>query len=421
MSLFASGWGGSGMASKTRLQPLFLSEQDISAPLPDGWRFLRFEDAAQAIPVGKKFENKTVVPVGKVPVIDQSVDGVIGFHNETPGVLAEPSRPVFTFANHTCEMRWMLHPFSCIQNVFAFRGAPGVDTRFLYYAALGRVVLEEYKGHAPIFRSMLVPVPESTDEQKSIAETLAALDDKIALLWETNATLEAIAQALFKSWFVNFDPVRAKAEGRDPEGVPPEVADLFPTEFEDSKLGAIPKGWRIRPWGELITLEYGKALRGYRESKGTIPVYGTNGLIGFHDEAHCAHPGIVVGRKGAYRGIHFSDKPFCVIDTAFFMENREEISWRWAYFEARRFDLNAMDSGSAIPSTDRNLFYQIPICAPPLKIQRAFEHLLASVWEKQSANSQEAGILADLRDTLLPRLMSGRLRIPLAELAKVSS
>jgi len=247
------------------------------------------------------------------------------------------------------------------------------------------------------------------EEQESIAFILGALDDKIALLRETNATLEAIAQTVFKSWFVDFDPVRAKAEGRDPEGVPPGVADMLPSEFEDSELGTIPKWWKVRKWGDIIRLEYGKALRDYRVSTGRIPVYGTNGPIGFHAEPHCNHAGIVVGRKGAYRGIHFAPEPFCVIDTAFFMEGREDLSWRWAYYEALRFNLNAMDSGSAIPSTDRNLFYRIPVCTPPLPIQRAFENLLASSWEKQVSNEREMNTLANLRDTLLPRLMSGKL------------
>lgn len=108
-----------------------------------------------------------------------------------------------------------------------------------------------------------------------------------------------------------------------------------------------------------------KALRDYRDSKGRVPVFGANGAIGFNDSALCNHPSIVIGRKGAYRGVHFSPVPFIVIDTAFFMEAKQEFSWRWAYYEALRLDINNMDRGSAIPSTDRRQFYQSPICVPP--------------------------------------------------------
>jgi type I restriction enzyme S subunit len=111
---------------------------------------------------------------------------------------------------------------------------------------------------------MLLP---PMDIQEEASGMLGALDDKIALLRETNATLEAIAQALFKSWFVDFDPVRAKTEGRDPEGVPTEVADLFPSEFEDSELGAIPKGWRVGHFYDVAGLH--KQVRQPQENPDT--------------------------------------------------------------------------------------------------------------------------------------------------------
>jgi predicted nucleotidyltransferase len=112
-----------------------------------------------------------------------------------------------------------------------------------------------------MIEALQIPQPPMST-QRSIAETLAALDDKITLLRETNATLEAIAQALFKSWFVDFDPVRAKAEGREPEGIPPEIAALFPSEFEDSELGEIPKGWHTSAVYDLahITVQLTKHL-----------------------------------------------------------------------------------------------------------------------------------------------------------------
>ena len=98
--------------------------------------------------------------------------------------------------------------------------------------------------------------------QDAIAGVLGALDDRITLLRETNATLEAIAQALFKSWFVDFDPVHAKQQGRAPEGMDEATAALFPDSFEESELGLVPKGWRVgSAWRSFIELRYGKASR----------------------------------------------------------------------------------------------------------------------------------------------------------------
>jgi type I restriction enzyme, S subunit len=211
----------------------------------------------------------------------------------------------------------------------------------------------------PTIRRLPVCTPP-LGEQRAIAHILGTLDDKIELNRRMNETLEAIARALFKSWFVDFEPVGAKAEGRDP-GLPKPLADLFPDSFEESELGEIPSGWSVQRWGDLVTLEYGRGLTGYNNGQGSYPVYGTNGRIGTHTHASCNHPGIVIGRKGAYRGIHFSDTAFYVIDTAFSVEPKVPMELRWAFYELLRRDLNSMDSGSAIPSTSRDDFYAIPV------------------------------------------------------------
>ncbi len=251
-------------------------------------------------------------------------------------------------------------------------------------------------------------------EQHAIAHILGTLDDKIELNRRMNETLEAMARALFKSWFVDFEPVRAKAEGRDP-GLPKPIADLFPDRLEDSELGETPAGWQPTRWGELITLEYGKSLSGYGIEAGVYPVYGTNGRIGHHSVPLCTHAGIIIGRKGAYRGVHFSSEPFFVIDTAFYVEPRRPVELRWAYYELLRQDINSMDSGSAIPSTSRDDFYSLPVLIPPFEVQHAFTHLLQPVWVRQKRSEEESSTLATLRDTLLPKLISGEIRIRDAE------
>ena len=106
-----------------------------------------------------------------------------------------------------------------------------------------------------------LPVPP-LDEQKAIAHILGTLDDKIELNQQMNRTLEAIARAIFKSWFVDFDPVRAKMDGRQPAGMDAATADLFPDSFEDSPLGKIPKGWKVTALGDLVDIKHGYAFKG---------------------------------------------------------------------------------------------------------------------------------------------------------------
>ena len=141
-------------------------------------------------------------------------------------------------------------------------------------------------------------------------------------------------------------------------------------------------------WGELITLEYGKPVKDKESTDGEVPVYGTNGQIGTsHLPAQCKHPSFILGRKGAYRGVHYSDCPFSVIDTAFFAEPlTDKIDLKWAYYKFLTYDINRMDSGSAIPSTDRYQIYSIEVEVPPMEEQKKVVAILDCIDKKIKAN-----------------------------------
>jgi type I restriction enzyme S subunit len=249
------------------------------------------------------------------------------------------------------------------------------------------------------------------DEQGAIASVLGAVEDKIEAITRMNETLESISKSLFRDWFVEFGPVFAKIEGR-PAYLSPDLWASFPASLDDK---GNPVGWNLKQWGDLATLEYGKRLEGYKDAVGSVPVYGTNGVIGKHDTALCQEPGIVIGRKGAYRGVHMSDEPFYVIDTAFYLKPKKNFSRHWAYYTLCEHDINSMDSGSAIPSTSRDDFYSIPVIEPPGPLQEKFDETLRSSWMKQNMNRTEAEELRRLGTALLPQLMSGSARVSYAE------
>ena len=291
--------------------------------------------------------------------------------------------------------------------------------RFLYYwiqgheftmqssAVKGQTDMADYVSLTDM-RRMRITVPDPS-EQRRIAHILGTLDDKIELNRRTNETMEAMARVLFKSWFVDFDPVRAKAAGRQPKGMDADTATLFPDSFEESELGVIPKGWRATTWGNLVELAYGKALRDYKSSSGPVQVFGTNGPIGWTDRPLSNEPTVIIGRKGAYRGVHFASGPSWTIDTAFFVRPNKSMQIRWAYYAIRQHDINEMDSGSAIPSTSRNAFYALGGIEPSSEVQDAFQRILRPIWEKQAHNTSEAEHLGGVRYFLLPRLLSGEL------------
>jgi type I restriction enzyme S subunit len=246
----------------------------------------------------------------------------------------------------------------------------------------------------PLLFSLSVPLPP-LHTQRKIASVLSAYDDLIENNTRRIAILESMAQALYQEWFVRF-----RFPGH--ENVP-----LVP-----SPLGDIPQGWKPTTWGELARLEYGKALRTYREGGGEFPVFGTNGAIGWHDKALCKSDGVIIGRKGAYRGVHYSKMPFWVIDTAFYLcPQWSGLDIKWCFFTLKEVDINSIDSGSAIPSTSRDAFYAIPVVLPPTAITVQFREMIDPIISACLNLRSKINNLRKTRDLLLPKLISGQIDV----------
>jgi len=270
------------------------------------------------------------------------------------------------------------------------------------------------KGHIESFR---LPLP-SLPEQRAIAHILGTLDDKIELNRRTNETLEAMARALFKSWFVDFDPVRAKAERRAP-GLPKPLADLFPDSFEDSELGEIPKGWGVRKLGNLMELAYGKALKAEDRKDGAVPVYGSNGQVGWHDEPLVAGPGIVVGRKGNPGVVTWAPTDFFAIDTTFYVVPAVNChSLHFLLHALTIHDLASLGADSAVPGLNRNMAYMSTQVLPPRPLLDKFDSYASAIASRVNETNEESRTLAALRDTLLPKLISGEVRVTTLEAAR---
>ena len=144
--------------------------------------------------------------------------------------------------------------------------------------------------------------------------------------------------------------------------------------------------WRVSTWGKEITLEYGKALRGHDTSAGPFRVFGSNGPIGWTDKVLVTGPGVILGRKGAYRGVEYSPKPFFVIDTAYYVVPKIEHSMRWLYYAIKYYKLGEINDGSPIPSTTRAAVYPRELTIPPPSEQRAIAHILGTLDDKIELN-----------------------------------
>lgn len=259
-----------------------------------------------------------------------------------------------------------------------------------------------------VVKSLPIPVPP-LKTQSEIVEVLGCLDDRITLLQETNATLEAIVKALFKSWFVDFDPVQANA-GTQAPSLPPEIQALFPATFTDSSQGPIPEGWHIGKVEDLMELAYGKALKATDRVDGDVPVYGSGGITGSHNQALVAGPSIIVGRKGTVGSLYWEDRPFFPIDTVFYVKSDKPLSY--CFYLLQTLGLQDMNTDGAVPGLNRNNAYRLPVAIPSNGVLHAFDETVAIIRESIFTNNQQAISLASLRDTLLPRLISGHLHLP---------
>ena len=330
------------------------------------------------------------------------------------------------------------------QRIMQYRANPKVlHPRFLHYAfqspslkhqfgsheGSGSVVSHIRVGDCFKFKIPLPPI----DVQDGVAGLLGALDDRITLLRETNATLEAIAQALFKTWFVDFDPVRAKAEGRQPEGMDAATAALFPDSFEESELGLVPKGWLLSALGDAFEVNPTRKLK-----KGDFAPYLDMASVG--TQGHVVDG--VIGREMG-SGTKFINDDTLLARITPCLENGKtayvdfldagQVGWGstefvvlrpkaplppyYGYLLARHpaFRDHAIQSMSGTSGRQRiqnDVLGRYPVAIPPPEVAEAFAGIVQSAQQRIAANQEQAQTLTQLRDTLLPRLISGQLRLP---------
>jgi type I restriction enzyme S subunit len=257
-------------------------------------------------------------------------------------------------------------------------------------------------------KALEIPLPPRSI-QDGIVEILGAISDRITLLRETNTTLEAIAQALFKSWFVDFDPVHAKMQGRAPEGMDEATAALFPDSFEESELGPVPKGWHIGRLDDLLVLQRGFDLPAQDRTPGDFPIIAASGPSGSHHKAMVKGPGVVTGRSGVLGRVFLELEDFWPLNTTLWVKEFKAATPCYAYEVLRLLDFKSFNAGSAVPSLNRNHIHGLPYLVPTRACLDTFEAIASQIHKRCRLNEKQAQSLEDIRDALLPRLISGQL------------
>ena len=259
-----------------------------------------------------------------------------------------------------------------------------------------------------------IPFPNvAPKDALAIAFVLGALDDKIELNRRMNETLEAMARAIFKDWFVDLGPTRAKMEGRAPY-LAPDIWSLFPDRLDDEGK---PEGWELRPVADFAELRGGKQLEKERiTTVGTIPVFGGAGVMGFTDEHNAEGFVISVGRVGAYCGQFFSCRGKAWINNnASLIRQHEGVSGEWLFQSLQHADIEVIKKGAAQPFVSNTDVGNLPIIWPGDRVVAQFADVAVPLMLRMEHNEAEVSNLATTRDFLLPKLMSGEVRVKDAE------
>ena len=372
---------------------------------------------------------------GSIPVMGSA--GISGYHDKPstkgPGVVigrsGVGSMGVTSFIDRD---------FWALNTTLFVTDFKGNDIGFIYYLlkSIDFRHLDSGSAQASLNRNVVYPikvaVPASEAEQRAISHLLFGIDQRIALLRRTNETLESIARTLFKGWFVDFEPVRAKAQGREPASVDAATALLFPDRFSDSSPGSLPIGWRLGRLGDVCTNPRGQAKPGVMPED--TPYIGLDHMprrsIAL-DTAGTAD-GLASGKFWFERNDVLFGKlrpyfhkvglaPFRgVCSTDILVLRPTEPKWLgFVAMHASSDELisytTQLSNGARMPRTSWHDVAAFKVAIPSDDIANAFNDLVSPLFQRIYANIATTKLLAELRDTLLPRLISGKLRLPECE------
>ena len=294
-------------------------------------------------------------------------------------------------------------------NIFRIRpDRSKASSLYLYYffkSKIGRDYLKSISSQtaATSIRSsemvdLILSLPE-LNTQTAIAEILSSIDDKIELNNKINRELENLAQTLFKQWFIDFEFPNESGEPYKSSG----------GEMAESELGMIPKGWEAVRLSTLLTVKYGKDHKHLND--GIYPLYGSGGIMRYVEKPLYQYSSILIPRKGTLSNLFYLEEPFWSVDTMFYTEIHNPIYGKYLFHCIKELDIASMNVGSAVPSMTTKVLNELIVLNPNNTILSKFDEVVSAFYETLNFNNQEVKELTNLRDTLLPKIISGELEI----------
>ncbi|WP_201314608.1 restriction endonuclease subunit S [Shewanella algae] len=308
----------------------------------------------------------------------------------------------------------LLRPKSDVNGQYLFWAlqSPYVQQQIAWNEGTGSTVSNV---RIPVLKALNIPRIGNED---MVAKSLSDIASKMALNTQTNQTLEQMAQAIFKSWFVDFDPVKAKMNGELPEGMDAATASLFPEKLVESELGLIPDGWEVKPFSEWVKITKGKNITKKTIVDGDVPVV-AGGLkpAYFHNAHNVDGPAITISASGANAGyVNLYFENIWASDCSYISQSTTPLFFlqyvALRYNQKKIFD---MQTGAAQPHIYPRDFERLMIVVPNEELCRKLEEVFASFFRTVANNKQQNINLAALRDTLLPKLLSGEIELGTSE------
>nr|WP_181728337.1 restriction endonuclease subunit S [Vibrio parahaemolyticus]APU91321.1 hypothetical protein [Vibrio parahaemolyticus] len=308
----------------------------------------------------------------------------------------------------------LLRPKSDVNGQYLFWAlqSPYVQQQIAWNEGTGSTVSNV---RIPVLKALNIPRIGNED---MVAKSLSDIASKMALNTQTNQTLEQMAQAIFKSWFVDFDPVKAKMNGELPEGMDAATASLFPEKLVESELGLIPDGWEVKPFSEWVKITKGKNITKKTIVDGDVPVV-AGGLkpAYFHNAHNVDGPAITISASGANAGyVNLYFENIWASDCSYISQSTTPLFFlqyvALRYNQKKIFD---MQTGAAQPHIYPRDFERLMIVVPNEELCRKLEEVFASFFRTVANNKQQNIDLAALRDTLLPKLLSGEIELGTSE------
>ena len=353
--------------------------------LPSVWKTYKLSDVVE-IKYGKDHKH---LADGEIPLYGSG--GIMRYVN-TP--LYEQESILIPRKGTLSNLFYLNIPFWSVDTMFYTKIKEGNNGKYLYYLLKSMDLASMNVGSAvpslttEVLNKVEINVPDEAT-QIEIAHILTSLDDKIELNLQMNQTLEAMAQAVFKEWFVNFN---------------------FPN-FDDELENGLPKGWRIGRTDDLFILQRGFDLPAITRTEGTYPVVAASGISTYHHEYKVKGPGVTTGRSGVLGKVYYITEDFWPLNTSLFIKEYKNSTPLFAYHILREMKLLQLNGGSAVPTLNRNDVHGIECIIPHISIINQFEIIAKDMFKKIQENKIQIQALTQIRDTLLPKLMSGKLKL----------